>query len=278
MYRLAALVISIHAPLAGRDLAKQLNISPQQIFQSTRPLRGATTSPDARCRWPVDFNPRAPCGARLHLLLAREVAERFQSTRPLRGATTGMPRRIASLTFQSTRPLRGATLRRVFAPAALLAFQSTRPLRGATRAEQCVVRRFDISIHAPLAGRDGQARAHRAAEEHFNPRAPCGARRLHPAAPRGDQRISIHAPLAGRDRRRGQGFPCLHISIHAPLAGRDQASTTGRSKSGNFNPRAPCGARPYCFLRSSTLIPFQSTRPLRGATAKVYKLLCTFLR
>ena len=23
---------------------------------------------------------------------------------------------------------------------------------------------------------------------------------------------------------------------------------------------------------------FQSTRPLRGATAKVYKLLCTFLR
>ena len=35
-------VISIHAPLAGRDEARCLGWYPLPEFQSTRPLRGAT--------------------------------------------------------------------------------------------------------------------------------------------------------------------------------------------------------------------------------------------
>ena len=56
--------------------------------------------------------------------------------------------------FQSTRPLRGAT-QSASPPLICSLFQSTRPLRGATEIFNIARRRDDISIHAPLAGRDG---------------------------------------------------------------------------------------------------------------------------
>ena len=79
-------VISIHAPLAGRDDATYPERYNLKRFQSTRPLRGATGILPARTRasmisihaplagrdqllataWAIStyFNPRAPCGAR----------------------------------------------------------------------------------------------------------------------------------------------------------------------------------------------------------------------
>ena len=169
-----------------------------ELFQPTRPLRGATSS-SLRRGEAADFNPRAPCGARRSKSLRRPSQRRFQPTRPLRGATT---------------PLR-------------IAF-SSRP----------------ISTHAPLAGRDCKPTRRRSSGSDFNPRAPCGARRLtrqtsspqlyfNPRAPCGARHkvegqwdygklISTHAPLAGRDNR---AHPCPErrprISTHAPLAGRD---------------------------------------------------------
>ena len=38
------LVISIHAPLTGSDLFSRVNLIPAPVFQSTLPLRGATSS------------------------------------------------------------------------------------------------------------------------------------------------------------------------------------------------------------------------------------------
>ena len=61
--------------------------------------------------------------------------------------------------------------------------------------------------------------------------------------------ISIHAPLTGRDRRGSPAAGRGAISIHAPLTGRDAAMAK------KFN----------------EAIQFQSTRPLRGATAKIHK-------
>ena len=82
------------------------------------------------------------------------------------------------------------------------------------------------------------------------------------------------------------------ISIHAPLAGSDISPTARDAPSRNFNPRSPCGERP-CRTRYYSEIPvhfnprspcgerpgiihpiekghiiFQSTLPLRGATAQ----------
>ena len=56
--------ISIHAPHAGRDVAKRFPRDEIEAFQSTRPMRGATPARRRRKHWRRYFNPRAPCGAR----------------------------------------------------------------------------------------------------------------------------------------------------------------------------------------------------------------------
>ena len=56
--------VSIHAPRVGRDMVSTPSVSVVVMFQSTRPMRGATVS--------------RKCAAGLKL---------FQSTRPMRGAT-----------------------------------------------------------------------------------------------------------------------------------------------------------------------------------------------
>ena len=125
---------------------------------------------------------------------------------------------------------------------------------------------------------------------HFNPRAPCGARRevileLHRL-----HAISIHAPRAGRDPRGQQPdpFPDRFQSTR-PVRGATGNPGGGGPGRGDFNPRAPCGARrrfsrrcqkhngisihapragrDYLSSIAVTHAPtFQSTRPVRGAT------------
>ena len=170
-------VISIHAPLAGRDCLASTEFNVHDLFQSTRPLRGATS-------------------ASMPSLSSRAV---FQSTRPLRGATfsgsassrkalisihaplagrdtRGRAAREQPHRFQSTRPLRGATaVLRV--PYAFAGFQSTRPLRGATIPTHEAARQTsDFNPRAPCGARPLCVRCSRQCTRHFNPRAPCGAR------------------------------------------------------------------------------------------------------
>ena len=171
--------------------------------------------------WEIDFNPRAPCGARLFAARAS----------------------VCSLVFQSTRPVRGATCRQT-ASDSLVGFQSTRPVRGATAVVMAGVFDFAISIHAPRAGRD-----------YFLNKS--WLQKLH---------ISIHAPRAGRDARDGPPSTGGRISIHAPRAGRDSCRSSWRSRHTDFNPRAPCGARPHILPDAVFQFGFQSTRPVRGAT------------
>ena len=79
-------MISTHAPLAGRDTS-----------------RAETQA----CG--LNFNPRAPCGARLQALIHNRYPCLFQPTRPLRGATKLKIISGKLNIFQPTRPLRGAT-------------------------------------------------------------------------------------------------------------------------------------------------------------------------
>ena len=78
--------ISTHAPLAGRDVMAVWMVARNQ-FQPTRPLRGATLQRVTTTTSTLDFNPRAPCGARLSPLSSTGYCIGFQPTRPLRGAT-----------------------------------------------------------------------------------------------------------------------------------------------------------------------------------------------
>ena len=147
------------------------------------------------------------------------------------------------MSFQSTHPLRGATAVRSH-PRFRGQFQSTHPLRGATSGlRNCCWTGY----------------------------------------------ISIHAPLAGCDDSKCARNPIQSISIHAPLAGCDRALMMARAVLMHFNPRTPCGVRPRagaplrwqgisihaplagCDSRPRPSPPawsgFQSTHPLRGATA-----------
>ena len=74
------------APCGARPGNKIVPVS-ATVFQSTRPMRGAT-----RGRW--TNTPRTAA---------------FQSTRPMRGATWDVEQTFIDAIFQSTRPMRGAT-------------------------------------------------------------------------------------------------------------------------------------------------------------------------
>ncbi len=79
--------------------------------------------------------------------------------------------------------------------------------------------------------------------------------------------ISIHAPLTGSDRVTPDSFIQEIISIHAPLRGATLV-VLGISNSRDFNPRSPYGERLPKQRRPKKTNKFQSTLPLRGATAK----------
>ena len=80
--------------------------------------------------------------------------------------------------------------------------------------------------------------------EGFNPRSPCGERRLY------------------TDR-----YPDAEaVSTHAPLAGSDKLVFVKDDREMSFNPRSPCGERPMLAVACMAACSFQPTLPLRGAT------------
>ena len=70
----------------------------------------------------------------------------------------------------------------------------------------------------------------------------------------------------------------MTISIHAPLAGRDFFSDFFVNRKNPFQSTRPLrGATVSLARRGEAFFEFQSTRPLRGATAKVYSFSCSLL-
>ena len=145
------------------------------LFQPTRPLRGATSVATAKqgvhkisthaplagrdtskaetqaCG--LNFNPRAPCGARRFYGTCHGRNRNFNPRAPCGARQNGRRRFLSIVRFQPTRPLRGATSQMA---------RRTKPT--------------SISTHAPLAGRDSSDKNKDNKQSNFNPRAPCGAR------------------------------------------------------------------------------------------------------
>ena len=152
--RRLCVVISIHAPHAGRDRCRRS---------------------DRRGKY--YFNPRAPCGARPRRLIRPTPRPTFQSTRPVRGATIFSPASVLLALFQSTRPVRGATSKKPITELRCqISIHAPRAGRDCSDVARCSCQRdFNprapcgarqsvssvakppprISIHAPRAGRDG---------------------------------------------------------------------------------------------------------------------------
>ena len=140
--------------------------------------------------------------------------------------------------------MRGATLERARDLLESTVFQPTRPVRGATDCIRIDLLTYNISTHAPRAGRDRAA-----------------------AIKAETRDISTHAPRAGRDRNITPRYQHMfEFQPTRPVRGATLLSTITITRRGYFNPRAPCGARPEDDLTVYVSIQFQPTRPVRGAT------------
>ena len=238
-------LISIHAPLAGRDHYRRDNRYLRRDFNPRAPCGARHNwygkigvaeqdfNPRAPCgARPVGslggmgyayFNPRAPCGARPYSSMIHCTSVRFQSTRPLRGATVNFTHKPSAVTISIHAPLAGRDEPRLARLRAGFGFQSTRPLRGATRSIASTTFYASISIHAPLAGRDLFGYADFTTPIIFQSTRPLrGATLSVTRLPMAQCHFNPRAPCGARPP------PCLascatsHISIHAPLAGRDR--------------------------------------------------------
>ena len=174
--RLAA-TISIHAPRAGRDADHGKDRGVEHVISIHAPRAGRDLGADKGVVLVLDFNPRAPCGARLTAWIYPECSCPFQSTRPVRGATLRPAASRRSIIYFNPRapcgarhdniiplnecicisihaPRAGRDFRFVLLPVPSDEFQSTRPVRGATPIHKRAASDQHISIHAPRAGRD----------------------------------------------------------------------------------------------------------------------------
>ena len=192
---------------------------PDEKFQSTPPVRGATTLTMVGCgdNHISIHAPRAGGDAFVRKLDAQgnisihapraggdsaagcsmPTRRHFNPRPPCGGRRELHILEADELIFQSTPPVRGATYN---LPGRYLhgGFQSTPPVRGATIRGYAIRRERGISIHAPRAGGDDIDIL--------------GL--VYPI-------ISIHAPRAGGDRTNSALCCSIFISIHAPRAGGD---------------------------------------------------------
>ena len=110
----------------------------------------------------------------------------------------------------------------------------------------------------------------RQALRHFNPRPPCGGRRLLFFFGLLPLLFQSTAPVWGPTSVSTQLPAKEPISIHGPRVGADQYFLFRRQGIHHFNPRPPCGGRQIIQTVKDAFTEFQSTAPVWGPTAPKY--------
>ena len=170
-------MISIHAPLTGRDTTVN-NVCPRQKYFNPRAPHGARPKHVIRITKFADISIHAPLTGRD----ARRWGDAQHHTISIHAPLTGRdghhpPRCGLRPDISIHAPLTGRDAHCRILRVRVCRFQSTRPSRGATGGGGGRGRTQKISIHAPLTGRDI----------------------LHAIHGILARMISIHAPLTGRD-------------------------------------------------------------------------------
>ena len=207
---------------------------------------GATSVPFSSNYRAVDFNPRSPCGERL------------------------------------------AALQR---PGTSSAISIHAPRVGSDRLERCAVDTLSISIHAPRVGSDlgngalGATQvgisihAHRVGSDpaiiivpipppNFNPRSPCGERRITACRMGATSHFNPRSPCGERPLTSGRPATLVNFNPRSPCGERRFRQGEHKACLHDFNPRSPCGERRLLHPRSEPSGTFQSTLPVWGATYK----------
>ncbi len=147
-------------------------------------------------------------------------------------------------------------------------FNPRPPCGGRLTAIRGESRNNHISIHAPRVGGD-----------EFNPlinskmqisiHAPRVGGDMAGVATYTNKNISIHAPRVGGDRAGWRKCRASEISIHAPRVGGDVWFINGGETEHDFNPRPPCGGRPFVLRsRSPVRADFNPRPPCGGRPAR----------
>ena len=168
-----------------------------------------------------NFNPRSPCGERRLSEAAHNAVRGISIHAPRAGSDCQSLCRQPCGGISIHAPRAGSDNVRNVHCAHFFQFQSTLPVRGATRGKVGaeVARKFQSTL--PVRGATRMMILLSVEEDYFNPRSPCGERRIHYFTERLYRTISIHAPRAGSD-----GYP-----VYQP------------EPAYHFNPRSPCGER-----------------------------------
>ena len=137
-YANSASEISIHAPLTGHDACVFPFATSTPAFQSTCPVRGTTSARSRTDRFPRNFNPRAPYGARRGGPHRPAPWRLGISIHVPRTGHDGCPwhRQLASVHISIHVPRTGHDADGDATRAMLTQFQSTCPVRGTTRCTQ----------------------------------------------------------------------------------------------------------------------------------------------
>ena len=252
-----------------------------------RPKTGVTAHRNAY------FNPRSPCGERHCPALATFDSICISIHAPRVGSDFVYALIIPPTPrFQSTLPVWGAT--GIFSKFLWRLFISIHAPRVGSDRMSCNPSRRpgNFNPRSPCGERRCAHGAARGFAAYFNPRSPCGERRRACGGQWGLPWISIHAPRVGSDLIKLEVAFANFISIHAPRVGSDpwafreqkvlpahfnprspcgeRPSICGTSSPGRyFNPRSPCGERLSLCSAAQASIPFQSTRPVWGATTRL---------
>ena len=124
-----------------------------------------------------------------------------------------------------------------------------------------------ISIHAPRVGSDGDSAADDGGDQHFNPRSPCGERQRQLYRPTVPHEFQSTLPVWGATKpiRPDDSRPTFQSTL--PVWGATRNLRRNGRRSGDFNPRSPCGERLILRITTQQTLIFQSTLPVWGATA-----------
>ena len=274
--------ISIHAPRAGSDISfnaqyrKDADFNPRSpcgerleqskkeyekyIFQSTLPVRGATSDISERITENFNFNPRSPCGERLFRRTGKKARKHFNPRSPCGERRQEQQRTFHGMGISIHAPRAGSDLRFLPLIGYVILFQSTLPVRGATRNLRRHQRKA-CGERPPATWLLGSV------PDRFQSTLPVRG------ATNPENKISLPflfqstLPVRGATFLRKRSERRLGISIHAPRAGSDIPHLSSSSVSSYFNPRSPCGERQSGKSDAFQPSEFQSTLPVRGATS-----------
>ena len=196
------------------------------LFQSTSPVWRTTSrnslSPfDRAC-----FNPRPPCGGRPFCVPPNAYPRSFNPRPPCGGRRERSVFCGCKISFNPRPPCGGRPMCVPESPAGG-EFQSTSPVWRTTRQNCNKKRRFSFQSTSPVWRTTASQKDYFKVEDGFNPRPPCGGRRVG-----AEKQLSLlcfnpRPPCGGRQRIQLASLAQLDVSIHVPRVEDDPPHNGG---------------------------------------------------